>query len=148
MHRVFPPFVSGLGAFGLLVLRIVTGAAFLLHGLGKFQAGPLHWMDQIPDAPPGPVQALAVVAELGGGIALVLGFLTPLAAILIAGTMAVALAKVHLPHGDPFVSPGGASFEPAAGYLAQMILFLFVGPGTLSLDYCLFGKKKTTFFGS
>jgi putative oxidoreductase len=148
MHRVFPPFVSGLGAFGLLVLRIVTGAAFIMHGWGKLKAGPLHWMDQFPDAPTGPVQALAVVAEVGGGIALILGFLTPLAALLIAGTMVVALAKVHLPHGHPFVTVGGPSFEPAAGYLAQMILFLFVGPGTLSLDYCLFGKKKTTFFGS
>ena len=87
--------------------------------------------------------ALAVLAEFGGGIALVLGFLTPLAAFLIAGTMTVALAKVHLPHGDPFVgAPGKPSFEPAAGYLAQMIMFLLVGPGVLSVDALLFGKKK------
>src|SRR5438132_2078759 len=145
MHRIFPPFVSGLGSFGLLVLRIVTGAAFVMHGWGKIQSpgGPFHWMDQFPDAPPGPIQALAVLAEFGGGIALVLGFLTPLAAFLIAGTMTVALAKVHLPHGDPFVgAPGKPSFEPAAGYLAQMIMFLLVGPGVLSVDALLFGKKK------
>jgi putative oxidoreductase len=79
---------------------------------------------------------------LGGGIALIVGFLTPLAAFLIAGTMVVALAKVHLPKGDPFVSSGGASFEPAAGYLAQMIMFLLVGPGMLSVDALLFSKKK------
>jgi len=145
MHRIFPPFVSGLGGFGLLVLRVVTGAAFVVHGWGKIQApgGPFHWMDQFPDAPPGPIQALAVLAEFGGGIALVLGFLTPLAAFLIAGTMTVALAKVHLPHGDPFVgAPGKPTFEPAAGYLAQMIMFLLVGPGVLSVDALLFGKKK------
>jgi len=145
VHRIFPPFVSGLGSFGLLVLRIVTGAAFVMHGWGKIQSpgGPFHWMDQFPDAPPGPIQALAVSAEFGGGIALVLGFLTPLAAFLIAGTMTVALAKVHLPHGDPFVgAPGKPSFEPAAGYLAQMIMFLLVGPGVLSVDALLFGKKK------
>ncbi len=147
MHRVFPPFVSGIGAFGLLVLRIVTGLAFIMHGWGKIQSpgGPFHWMDQMPDAPPGPVQALAVLAEFGGGIALMVGFLTPLAAFLIAGTMAVALAKVHLPGGDPFVGqPGKPSFEPAAGYLAQMIMFLLVGPGVLSVDALLFGKKKPT----
>ena len=146
MHRVFPPFISGIGAFGLLVLRIVTGLAFTMHGWGKIQSpgGPFHWMDQMPDAPPGPVQALAVLAEFGGGIALIVGFLTPLAAFLIAGTMTVALAKVHLPHGDPFVSVGGPSFEPAAGYLAQMIMFLLVGPGMLSVDALLFGKKQAT----
>jgi len=144
MHRLFPPFVSGKGALGLLVLRIVTGAAFVMHGWGKLQspAGPFHWMDQMPEPPPGPIQALAVLAEFGGGIALIFGFLTPLFAFLIAGTMVVALAKVHLPHGDPFVSTHGPSFEPAAGYLAQMIMFLLVGPGRLSVDALLFGKMK------
>jgi putative oxidoreductase len=143
MHRIFPPFVSGVGAFGLLVLRVVTGLAFVMHGWGKIQMGPFQWMDKMPDPPPGPIQALAVLAEFGGGLALMIGFLTPLAAFLIAGTMTVALAKVHLPHGDPFVgAPGKASFEPAAGYLTQMIMFLLVGPGVLSVDALLFGKKK------
>jgi putative oxidoreductase len=141
MRRIFPPFVSGIGSVGLLVLRIVTGLAFVMHGWGKIQ-NPFHWMDQMPDAPPGVLQGLAAVAEFGGGIALIIGFLTPAAAFLIACTMAVALAKVHLPAGDPFVSQGGPSLEPAAGYLAQMIMFLLVGPGTLSADACLFGKKK------
>src|SRR5262245_48493694 len=121
MRRLFPPFVSGIGAFGLLVLRIVTGAAFTMHGWGKLQSpgGPFHWMDQFPDAPPGAVQGLAVLAEFGGGITLIVGFLTPLFAFLIAGTMAVALAKVHLPASHAFVSadPHQPSFEPAAGYL-------------------------------
>jgi len=156
MHRIFPPFVSGIGSFGLLVLRIVTGAAFVMHGLGKIKSPEglvepslaFHWMDKMPDAPPGPIQALAIVAELGGGTALILGFLTPLAALLIAGTMVVALAKVHLPHGDPFVSVGGASFEPAAGYLAQMIMFLLVGPGVLSVDALLFRRKSISSAGS
>jgi putative oxidoreductase len=143
MRRVFPPFVSGIGSVGLLVLRIVTGLAFVMHGWGKIQ-NPFHWMDQMPDAPPGVLQGLAAVAEFGGGIALIIGFLTPLAAFLIAGTMVVALAKVHLPAGHVFVSsaPEQHSFEPAAGYLAQMIMFILVGPGTLSVDACLFGRKK------
>jgi putative oxidoreductase len=143
MRRLFPPFVSGPGSVGLLVSRLVTGAAFVLHGWGKIQ-NPLHWMDQMPDAPPGPIQTLAAVAEFGGGIALILGLLTPVFAFLIAGTMVVALAKVHLPAGHVFVSssPEQHSYEIAAIYLAEMILFLLVGPGTLSADACLFGRKK------
>ena len=144
MHRLFPMFVTGRGAVGLLILRLVTGTAFMLHGWPKIQ-NPLGWMDQ-PDAPspvPGILQALAALSEFGGGLALVLGLLTPLAALGIACTMVVALAMVHLPHGDPFVSaPGRPSFELALGYLANVILLLLIGPGVLSLDSLLFDSTR------
>ena len=147
MRTIFyPHFVAGRGAFGLLVLRLVTGTAFILHGWPKFQ-NAFHWMDR-PDAPapvPGFLQALAAFSEFGGGIALIVGFLTPLAALGIACTMAVAIAMVHLPNGDPFVAskPNQSSFEPAAGYLANAILLMLVGPGTLSLDALLFGRRAS-----
>jgi putative oxidoreductase len=145
MYRVFPNFVRGPGAVGLLILRVVVGAAFVFHGWYKMQSpgGALGWMG--PEAPvPGPLQGLAVLAEFGGGLALILGLLTPLAALGIAGTMIVALAMVHLPHGDPFVGqPGKLSFELAAGYLATMILFLLIGPGILSLDGLLFARYSS-----
>ena len=100
----YPPFIRGRGAVGLLILRVVMGAAFILHGWPKFQ-NAFHWMDR-EDAPgpPGLLQALAAFSEFGGGIALIVGLLTPLAALGIACTMIGALAMVHLPHGDPFVA--------------------------------------------
>jgi putative oxidoreductase len=144
MHRLFPTFVTGRGAVGLLILRLVTGAAFILHGWPKIQ-NPFGWIDQ-PDAPspvPGFLQALAALSEFGGGLALILGLLTPLAALGIACTMVGALAMVHLPHGDPFVGASGKpSFELALGYLANVILFLLMGPGVLSLDWLLFGSRR------
>jgi putative oxidoreductase len=135
-----------LGAVGLFLLRAVAGSAFVLHGLSKIQSpnGLFHWMDQLPNAAPGPLQALAAVVEFGGGFALILGLFTPVAALGIAGTMVVALARFHLPQGHPFVGPPGQpSFEPAAGYLAVMIVLILVGPGALSFDFLLFGKKET-----
>jgi putative oxidoreductase len=140
MHRFFPAFVRGGGAFGLLLVRLVVGAAFVLHGWPKIH-DPLHWMDQAPSPPPSALQALAAVSEFGGGIALILGLLTPLAALAIAGTMIGALAMVHLPQGHSFVDPFGPSFELPAVYLATMIMLLLVGPGVLSADACLFGRK-------
>src|SRR3954471_12397844 len=113
MHRLFPAFVGGPGAVGLLVLRLVAGSAMMLHGWPKIQHAS-SWMG--PQAPvPGALQALAALAEFGGGLCWVLGLLTPLASLLNLGTMTVALGMVHLPHGDPFVAskPGGPSFEPA-----------------------------------
>ncbi len=144
MHRLFPRFVKGPGAFGLFVLRAVAGSAFVLHGSSKIR-DPFHWMEaaQLPNPAPAVLQALAAVAEFGGGFALILGLFTPIAALGIAGTMVVALATVHLPHGDPFVGlPSKPSFETAAGYLAVMIVLLLLGPGALSFDFLLFGKKE------
>ena len=141
MRRFFPPFVGGPGAVGLLVLRLVAGAAMMLHGWPKIQHATA-WMG--PKAPvPGALQALAAVAEFGGGLCWILGLLTPLASILIVGTMAVAAGMVHVAQGHPFVATkGGPSYEPALGYLAIALALLLVGPGRLSLDALLFGRAR------
>jgi putative oxidoreductase len=142
---LYPSFVSGRGAFGVLVLRLVTGAAFICHGWPKIQ-NAFHWMDRdnAPSGVPDWLQALAALSEFGGGIALILGFLTLLAALGIGCTMVTALAMVHIPHGDPFVAskPGQSSFELAAVYLAIMILLFLIGPGMLSVDAVLFRPKS------
>lgn len=114
-------------SLGLLILRLVFGIAFILHGWGKIQA-PMSWMG--PDAPvPGFLQFLAAFAEFGGGIAIILGALTPLASLGLICTMVVAVF-VHVGKGDGFV--GG--FEPALVYLCISILFLLAGPGRYSVD--------------
>jgi putative oxidoreductase len=141
---VYPRFLTGPGAFGLLVLRVVSGAAFIFHGWPKIRS-PLHWLDQMgPSAPHPYLQAAAAFSEFGGGILLIVGFLTPLATLGIGCTMAMGLATVHNPAGDPFVAskPGQSSCEPAAVYLAIMIMLLLVGPGVLSLDALLFGRRS------
>lgn len=143
MYRLYPEFLGGPRAVALLALRLVMGTAFLFHGWPKIN-NPMGWMP--PEAPiPGVLQAAAAVSEFGGGALLILGLLTPLAALGLAATMLAALGMVHVPHGDPFVatSPGGPSAEPAAVYLALAVSFLLLGPGKLSADYCLFGRRAT-----
>lgn len=143
MRKVlFPNQVGVRGSVGLLVLRVVVGLAFVFHGWDKIQ-NPMHWMDGLRNfAAPGVLQALAAYSEFGGGIALILGLLTPLAALGIGATMSVAIFHVHLRFQQPFVSArGGPSYELAAVYLAAAIVFLLVGPGRLSFDALLFGSS-------
>ena len=126
---------------GLLILRVVAGLAFMFHGWGKIQ-NPFGWMG--PEAPvPGVFQSLAALSEFGGGLAWILGLLTPLASFGLACTMTVATSMHAFVLGDPFVSKGsGGSFEPAAVYLCVAILFILAGPGRFSLDKRFFGRSK------
>ena len=140
MKKVFGRFIDGRGAIALLVVRFVFGLGLMLHGLPKTKS-PFGWMG--PDAAvPGILQFLAVFSEVGGGLALIIGLLTPIAAFGIVSTMLYAIFAVHLANGDPFVGKGG-SYESAAGYFSVALLILLAGPGKLSLDALLFGRDKS-----
>ena len=141
MKKVFGRFIDGRGAIGLLVVRFVFGLGLMLHGLPKTKS-PFSWMGADATVP-GILQFLAVFSEVGGGLALIIGLLTPIAAFGIVCTMLFAIFSVHLANGDPFVGKGG-SYESAAGYFAAALLILLAGPGKLSLDALLFGRDKST----
>jgi putative oxidoreductase len=116
----------------LLALRVIAGAAFIQHGQSKIK-NPFGWMG--PDSGmPGFLQALAAIAEFGGGIAWILGALTPLASLGLVATMIVAAAK-HIGRGDPFVSKGGGgSYEPALLFRGIALVLMVAGPGKYSVD--------------
>lgn len=122
---------------GLLLLRIIIGLAFMLHGWPKIQHFP-GWMGPGGFAPIW-LQGIVAIVEFGGGIALILGFLTPLVAIGIIADMTVAILKVHLPAGGHFVG-GRGSFEIPLFYLVAMVAFLLAGPGRYSIDAALAGR--------
>jgi putative oxidoreductase len=143
MRRLFAvPEHSTFADVALLLLRVVAGLAFMFHGWGKIQH-PLSWMGP-ESAFPGSLQGLAALSEFGGGLAWVLGLLTPLAALGIACTMAVAFWFHAFVNGDPFVAmgPGQGSYELAAVYLAIAVLLMAAGPGRLSLDRMFFGTRR------
>jgi putative oxidoreductase len=113
------------------LLRFVAGFLFLQHGLQKC-FGLLG-----RDAATAPLMILAGWIELVCGALILVGLLTPYAAFLASGTMAVAYFKAHAPNG----------FWPVMnrGELAALYSFLFLylaarGSGILSIDR-LRGKK-------
>lgn len=125
----------------LLVMRLIAGAAFMIHGWGKIQT-PFSWMGPRASIP-GFLQFLAAFSEFGGGLAWILGLLTPLASLGILCTMSVAVHMHMILRQDPFVNlTGGMSYEPALGYWGIAFVILALGPGKMSLDARLFGERS------
>jgi putative oxidoreductase len=119
------------------------GAAFIMHGWMKIQT-PFGWVP--PGAPmhiPPFFQLLAAVAEFGGGITLILGFLIPLSSFGLISTMAVAVYTTIVTFNAPLVNnSGGPAFELPLTYLLLALLFFIMGPGNYSLDRLIFGAGK------
>jgi putative oxidoreductase len=133
LSRLFqPPPLSSRTSAGLLVLRLVAGWAFILHGYGKI-TNPFGWMG--PDAGvPGVFQALAAISEFGGGIAWMLGLLTPLFSFGLLCTMAVATHMHAVVLGDPFVKsgPGPGELMLTARKTTPETIYVAGAPGTFS----------------
>ena len=130
-------------SLGLLLLRVVVGAAFMFHGLPKIK-NPTDWMNRETTDVHGSLQAAAAVSEFAGGALLILGLFTRVAATATGVTMAVAVGIVHLSLRHPFVAqkPGEPSCELAAVYLACSLLLVLAGAGRFSLDAVIFGRPR------
>src|SRR5260370_20101593 len=130
-------------AIGLLLLRLTLGLIFLLHGAQKLFGvfgghGPVattHFMNTLGLHPARWWASLAAWGECAGGLLLVLGLFTPLAALLIVAVMLVAILKVHAEKGF-WNSQGGYEYNLVLSALATVLGL--VGAGAFSLD-ALFG---------
>ncbi|WP_394829406.1 DoxX family protein [Pendulispora albinea] len=113
-----------------LVLRIGLGTMFMFHGAPKLLGGPELWA-KIGAAmgglgitfAPAFWGLMAGLAEFGGGLLLVVGFLTRPACAFLTFTMLVAWSKLLLRHDD-----FNAWSQPAEDAIAFAALFL-LGPG-------------------
>src|SRR5258707_14543375 len=84
-----------------LILRVATGLIFIPHGYAKVfgSGGPSAFAADLPGyGVPAFLGYLAAYAEFFGAILLIVGLLTRLDALLLAGTMFVAVLVVQLPH--------------------------------------------------
>jgi len=128
---------------GLLLMRIALGVVFVMHGGQKLfvygHAGVAGGMAALGLPLPGLSAALITAVELGGGIALLAGAYTRVAAFLIAGAMAVATVSAHLSNG--FFMPTG--FEYTLTLMLSSLAVLMTGPGAYSVDAVLARPKQT-----
>lgn len=123
----------------LLVLRCGVGAVMLAHGVNHIRPnidGTAAWFGSMGMHPAKLHAWLASVTEIGAGIALVAGLLTPFAAAGVVGVMFVAWAINHRGNGFFIFRPGeGWEYVMTLGIVGLAIGAL--GPGEWSLDEAL-----------
>ena len=125
----------------------MLGVVFFAHGAQKmlgwfggfgfsgtmgFFTGTMHI--------PAPLAFLAIAAEFFGGIGLILGFLTRIAAFGIGVNMLVAIATVHHAYGFFMNWTGtqkGEGFEFHLLVLAIVSFLMIRGAGAFSVDHAL-----------
>ena len=131
----------------LTLMRLVAGVVFFMHGsqkmLGWFGgfgfSGTMHAFTGMMHIP-APFALLAICAEFFGGLGLIVGLLTRIAAFGIAVNMIVAVSLVHVGNG-PFMNwygnQKGEGYEYHLLALALLIPIMIRGAGAFSVDGAL-----------
>lgn len=124
---------------GLLLLRVVIGLTFAAHGAQKLfgwwgGAGWDGWKAvilRLGFRPPALFAAISVAAEVGGGLLFAVGFLTPLAGLVLIGQEVVIIVKSHWRRGFWNRDNG---FEFPLALFAGTVAIVLTGPGAASVD--------------
>jgi putative oxidoreductase len=124
---------------GLLIVRVVIGLLFAVHGTQKLFGwfggyglqGTAGFMGQLRYRRPQLAAATAGIFETGAGLFLAAGFLTPLAAAAIIGVMINAVVSAKLKAG----LVGG--YELDVLYASAAAGLAFTGAGKYAVDEAL-----------
>ncbi|HEY4488920.1 MAG TPA: DoxX family protein [Candidatus Paceibacterota bacterium] len=116
-----------------LVLRVVVGLIFAMHGWQKLTGGvegTAGFLGSLGFPLPMLMAVLLIAAELGGGILLILGIFTHWISKVLAFVALIALLTVHVTQGF-FVNEGG--FEFIILIFAATVSLAITGPGKWAL---------------
>ena len=137
----------------LTIMRLVLGVTFFMHGAQKmlgwfggygFQGTMGFFTQQM--GIPAPLAFLAICAEFFGGLGLILGLLSRIAALGITVNMLFAIAKVHSGNGFFMNWSGqqkGEGFEYHLLAIALAVVVMIKGSGAFSIDRAIEGRTST-----
>lgn len=135
---------------GKLLLRLIIGSIFAVHGLQKLTGefggpglgGTEKMMESTRMYPPRRNALAVALGETLSGLGIILGAATPLSVAVATATMATAVRKVHLKNGFAN-SKGGYEFNLTLTAAAAALAI--DGPGPISVD-ALVGKSRWGLF--
>jgi uncharacterized membrane protein YphA (DoxX/SURF4 family) len=120
---------------GVLILRLSLGIALIPHGVYKFQKKQLFdkkWREEY-GLPVGSVLLTGIV-QVVGGLAIILGVYSSLAALIQVLVMVVATWVSIWKHREPFLStPEGKGWDVNFLLIGALIALIFLGSGEWSL---------------
>lgn len=120
-------YLDRLQPLALLVMRLALGAVMLVHGYHKVFGGLHHHAQFVAGLGlPAWTAYLSSFTEFLGGVLVILGLFTRVAAFAICIDMSVAIAKVHFHNG--LTGNGGYEFPLALAALAFALIFFGAGP--------------------
>lgn len=124
------------------------------HGYAKLARGPGSFagiLAALGVPVPSLLASATISVELLGGLAILLGFLIPLASIPMIVVLLVAIFTVHLPYGFSSiklqaVTAAGAQFGPVGYecdllYIAALAALILGGSGPFALDRMVLGRR-------
>jgi putative oxidoreductase len=136
-------------------LRLIVGIGFIAHGVAKLTRGPDAFaaiLQALGVPAPHLMAWVSILAELLGGLAVLLGAFVAIVSVPMAALLLVAIFTVHLPYGFSSirleaVTAAGAQFGPVGYecnllYLAGLATLVLAGPGPLALDR-LIRRRRT-----
>lgn len=135
--------IPALHDVALLVARVAVGIVLVAHGWQKYHeytlAGTSAAFDDMGVPAPAAAAVFATIAEIVGGAFLVLGLLTPLAALVNIVSLTGAFLIVHLGNGV-FVEDGG--YELVLSLVAGLLLVAATGAGRFSVDGLIERRRR------
>ena len=134
--------MARLAGLAPLIVRVIVGIIMAAHGLQKLtQMGPANFGGQLLAGLGVPLPVffgyVVTFTELIGGILLIVGLLSRLAALALTIDLVVALLLVKVNVGLIAPQGSGAGAELDLALIAGFLVILLAGPGRLSLDYLL-----------
>jgi putative oxidoreductase len=125
-------YLDRLQPLALLVMRLALGAIIVVHGSHKVFGGLHHHAEFVVSLGlPGWTAYLSAFTEFFGGLLVLLGLFTRVAALAICIDVSVAIAKVNFHNG--LMGNGGSEFPLALAALAFALIFF--GGGPIAFDH-------------
>ena len=126
-----------------LIGRVLLAAIFFLSGTAKLgaYAGTQQYMDAM--GVPGALLPLVILAEVGGGLALIAGWLTRLSA---SGLAVFSVAAAVLFHGNTADQNESIHFMKNIAIAGGLLMLVAHGPGAFSVDAWL-ARRRTALAG-